>query len=366
MHIIKSSYGKLYIIIILVYSFQRRGFKMSDFTIKDISRIAGVGVSTVSRVLNNHPDVKAETRQKVLSVIEEFNYIPNNSARNLKRNTSNNIGVLVKGIHNPFFSEMIKSIEEKIDEEGYSMILHYNEINPNDFETAIELIKEKKLKGLICLGGDFDILDEEQLVNLKIPVVLTSTNTIENIDKSIFSSVIIENQKAAFNAVDYICKLGHKTIGIISTGEADRSVGKHRFEGYKKALMQNGILYNAELVEVGNYSFESGFDNMNSLLDKNLNITAVFVTTDVMAIGASKAILSRGLRIPEDISVVGFDGIDYTQYFHPSITTVKQPIEQMGERSVDVLFDLIRKKKEHQHIVFETELLERESCKRLV
>lgn len=339
---------------------------MSDFTIKDISRIAGVGVSTVSRVLNKHPDVKTETRQKVLSVIEEFNYVPNNSARNLKRNTSNNIGVLVKGIHNPFFSEMIKSIEEKIDEEGYSMILHYNEINPNDFEAAIELIKEKKLKGLICLGGYFENIDKEQLVNLKTPIVLTSTNIIENIDKSIFSSVIIENEKAAFKAVDYICKLGHKTIGIISTGEEDRCVGKHRFEGYKKALLQNGVEYNEELVEVGNYTFESGFENMNSLLDKNLSITAVFVTTDVMAIGASKAILGRGLRIPEDISVVGFDGIDYTQYFHPSLTTIKQPVEQMGEKSVDILFDLIKNKKKHEHIVFETELLERESCKKIV
>ena len=339
---------------------------MSDFTIKDISRIAEVGVSTVSRVLNNHPDVKEETRKKVLSVIEEFNYIPNNSARNLKRNTSNNIGVLVKGIHNPFFSEMIKSIEEKIDEEGYSMILHYNEINPNDFEAAIELIKEKKLKGLICLGGYFENIDKEQLLNLKTPIVLTSTNIIENIDKSIFSSVIIENEKAAFNAVDYICKLGHKTIGIISTGEEDRCVGKHRFEGYKKALLQNSIEYNEELVEVGNYTFESGFDNMNSLLDKNLSITAVFVTTDVMAIGASKAILSRGLRIPEDISVVGFDGIDYAQYFHPSLTTVKQPVEQMGEKSVNILFDLVKNKKKHEHVVLETELLERESCKKIL
>jgi Transcriptional regulators len=339
---------------------------MSDFTIKDISRIAGVGVSTVSRVINKHPDVKEETRQKVLSVIEKFNYVPNNSARNLKRNTSNNIGVLVKGIHNPFFSEMIKSIEEKIAEEGYSMILHYNEINPNDFEVAVELIKEKKLKGLICLGGHFDNFDKEQIVNLKIPIVLTSTNIIENLDKSIFSSVIIENEKAAFNAVEYICKLGHKAVGIISTGEEDRSVGKYRFEGYKKALLQNGIEYNKELVEVGNYSFESGFDNMNSLLDKNLGITAVFVTTDVMAIGASKAILSRGLRIPEDISVVGFDGIDYTQYFHPSLTTVKQPVEQMGEKSVDILFNLIKNKQKHQHIVLETELLERESCKKIL
>lgn len=338
---------------------------MSDFTIKDISRIAGVGVSTVSRVLNNHPDVKPETRQKVLSVIEEFNYIPNNSARNLKRNTSNNIGVLIKGIHNPFFSSMIKSIEEKIDDKGYSMFLHYNETNPNDFDAAVELIKEKKLKGLICLGGDFDNLDKEQIENLDTPLVLTSTNIIENLDKSFFSSVIIENEKAAYNAVDYICKLGHKKIGIITTGEQDRSIGKLRFEGYKKALLKNNIEYNPSLVEIGHYTFESGFEAMNRLLNKNLDITALFVTTDVMAIGASKAILSKGLKIPEDISVMGFDGIDYAQFFHPSLTTVRQPVEEMGEKSVDILFHLIKNKKKHQHIVLETELLERESCKKI-
>lgn len=339
---------------------------MSNFTIKDISRIAGVGISTVSRVLNNHPDVKEETRKKVLNVINQFNYIPNNSARNLKRNTSNTIGVLVKGIHNPFFSEMIKSIEERIDDEGYSMILHYNETNPNDFDSAIELIKEKKLKGLICLGGDFDNIDTEQLTSLKIPLVLTSTNIIKNIDKSFFSSVIIENEKAAYNAVNYICKLGHKKIGIITTGEEDRSVGKLRFEGYRKALLRNSINYDLNLVEIGEYTFQSGFDAMNKLLNKRLNITAVFATTDIMAIGASKAILRKGLRIPEDISVVGFDGIDYSQYFHPSLTTVKQPVEQMGEKSADILFDLIKNKKKHQHVIFETELLERESCTKIM
>ena len=338
---------------------------MGNINIKDISKIAGVGVSTVSRVLNNHPDVKEETRQKVLSVMSEFNYIPNNSARNLKRNTSNNIGVLVKGIHNPFFSKMIKSIEERIDEEGYSMILHYNENNPNDFDAAVELIKEKKLKGLICLGGAFDNLDKEELTNLETPLVLASTNIMEMEDKSLFSSVIIENVKASFNAVDYICKLGHKSIGIITTGEEDRSVGKLRFEGYKKALSHNELEYDPKFMEIGEYTFESAFDAMNRLLNKNLELTAVFVTTDVMAIGAAKAILSRGLRIPEDISVVGFDGIDYSKYFHPSITTVMQPVEQMGEKSIDLLFDLIRNKKEHEHIVFETELLERESCKKI-
>lgn len=340
---------------------------MDNLTIKDISRIAGVGVSTVSRVLNNHDDVKDETRQKVLEIIQELNYIPNNSARNLKRNTSNSVGVLVKGIHNPFFSRMIKSIEEKIDEEGYSMILHYNESNPNDFDAVVELVKEKRLKGLICLGGDFSNLSKEQLINLKIPIVLTSTNAIENSDNSLFSSVIIENEKAAFNAVDYICKLGHKDIGIITTGEADRGVGKLRYEGYKKALIKNNIEPNPMLVEIGNYTFESGFNCMNKLLDKNEKLTAVFVITDTMAVGASKAILSRGLKIPENISVVGFDGMDFSKYFHPSLTTVNQPVDKMGEQSIEIIFDLIKnKKKNHQHVVLETELLKRESCRRIL
>jgi len=340
---------------------------MKNLNIKDIARIAGVGVTTVSRVLNNRPDVKDDTRQKVLSVMHEYNYIPNNSARNLKRNTSNNIGVLVKGIHNPFFSKMIKSIEEEIDKEDYSLILHYNESNPNDADAAVELIKEKKLKGLICLGGDYDNLDDnEELFNLDTPVVLTSTFVMENMNKSLFSSVIIENNKAACSAVDYIAKLGHKKIGIITTGECDRSVGKLRFEGYKKALKKNNINFQQEFVEIGEYTFESGYAAMNRLLDKKLSLSAVFVTTDIMAIGASKAILNRGLRIPEDISVVGFDGIDYSLYFHPSLTTVVQPVEDIGKKSIDLLFGLIKKRIDHQHIVLETQLQERESCKKML
>lgn len=338
---------------------------MKNLNIKDIAKIAGVGVATVSRVLNNQCDVKDETRQKILEVMEQHSYIPNNSARNLKRNTSNNIGVLVKGIHNPFFSKMIKSIEEEIDREGHSMILHYNDNNNNDIDAAVELIKEKRLKGLICLGGDFENLDKEELVSLKTPIVLASTYVIEKANKTMFSSVIIENEAAAFKAVDYIASLGHEKIGIITTGEEDRTIGKLRFEGYKKALNKNNIDYNEKFVEIGEYTFESGFNAMNKLLKKQLGITAVFATTDIMAIGASKAILSNGLKIPEDISVVGFDGMDYSLYFHPSITTIVQPVEEMGKKSIELLFDLLKNKKEHQHIILETVLQERESCKKL-
>ncbi|SNS12126.1 transcriptional regulator, LacI family [Anaerovirgula multivorans] len=335
---------------------------MKNVNIKDIAQMAGVGVSTVSRVLNDHPDVKEETKEKILSIIQKYNYIPNNSARNLKRNDSKNIGVLVKGIYNPFFSKIIQSIEEKIDAEGYSMIIHYNDDNANDIEEAIELIKEKKLKGLICLGGDFDNIDEEQLMDLGTPIVLSSTNIVENVNKEIFSSVIIENERAAFGAVNYLCGLGHRRIGMIATGEEDRSIGTLRIKGYKKALEANKIHYKEEFLEIGEYTFPSAFAAMNRLLDKQLELTAIFATSDIMAIGAAKAILSRGLKIPEDMSIIGFDGIEFSEFFHPSITTVKQPGEEMGYKSVDILFDLIKKKKKHQHLVLETELLKRESC----
>ncbi len=339
---------------------------MASINIKDIARISEVGVSTVSRVLNHHPDVKDETRRKVLEVMKDNNYIPNNSARNLKRNASKSIGILVKGIHNPFFSHMVKSIEEKIDAKGYTMILHYNESNQQDNEAAIELIKEKRLKGLICLGGNYDNFHNEEMQNLHIPIVLASTSSEDLSDNSLFSSVNIDNTDAAFMAVDYICKLNHENIGLITTGEGDKTVGKLRYEGYKRALLENHIAFRRELVEIGGYTFNSGYESMNRILDKNLEVTAVFVTSDIMAIGACKAILGRKLKIPEDISVVGFDGIDYSLYFHPSITTIKQPIEEMGEKSINLLLELINNnKKKNEHIIFETKLEERESCKDL-
>lgn len=340
---------------------------MSGINIRDIARIAGVGISTVSRVLNNHPDVKYETREKVLAIMKDNNYIPNNSARNLKRNDTKSIGVLVKGIHNPFFSHMVKFIEKEIDDKGYTMILHYNENNQQDNEAAIELIKEKRLKGLICLGGNYDNFNNEEIKNLNIPIVLASTSSKDLSDCGLFSSVNINNVDAAFKAIDYICKLNHKIIGLITTGEQDKAVGKLRYEGYKQALEFNKIEFKSELVEIGGYTFKSGYEAMNRLLDKDLKVTAVFVTSDIMAIGASKAILNRKLKIPDDISVVGFDGIDYSLYFHPSITTIKQPIEEMGQKSIDLLLDLINNhKRKNEHIIFETKLEERESCKELL
>ncbi|SHJ43958.1 transcriptional regulator, LacI family [Geosporobacter subterraneus DSM 17957] len=339
---------------------------MANANIKDIAEIAGVAISTVSRVINNHPDVSEETRKKVMEIIEEINYIPNNSARNLKRSNSTDIGVLVKGIYNPFFAKIVQSIEEEVAARGYTMILHYNNDHANDIEAAIEFVKEKKLKGLICLGGNFSNLQEAHLEDLDTPLVLASTDLEEDRKRPFFSSVTIENEKAAYEAVDYLCRLGHKKIGIITTGEEDQCVGNLRLKGFRKAIAHHGISYDENYKEIGEYTFESGFDALNRLVDRVGDLTAIFVTSDIMAIGAAKAILNRGLRIPEDISVMGFDGIDYAKFFHPSLTTVNQPGEYMGKKSADILFDIIMNNKAHQHIILKTELLESESCKKLV
>lgn len=330
--------------------------------IKDIAKTAGVAVSTVSRVLNQHPDVKEDTRTKVLSVMEELNYIPNNSARNLKRSTSNNIGVMIKGRHNPFFSKMVESIEEKIAENGYSMILHYTTDEANDIESAIELIKEKRLKGLICLGGNFDQLDDSHLIEQQTPLVLASTDILKGASKMNFSSVVIDNERSAYNAVDYLCKLGHQNVGLITTGKADKCIGELRTNGYRKALADNGIAIREDHIVIGSYTFESGYNAAQKMLTEFDDITALFVTSDVMAIGACKAAMTLGKRVPEDLSLIGFDGLDYAEFYHPSISSVKQPIESMGISSANILMNLISGKSGNQHLVMETELVIRDSC----
>lgn len=335
---------------------------MKNMNIKDIAKMAGVGVSTVSRVINQHADVKEETRKHVLEIIETYNYIPNNSARNLKRAESMDIGILIKGMYNPFFARMIQSIEKRLSSAGYSVIIHYNIDDTKDIDVAYEFITEKKLKGIICLGGDFDQLTDRQITRLRVPLILTSTEIPENVDRKLFSSVIVDNETAAYSAVEHLIKQGHTNIGLISTGPYDKSVGTIRTEGYIKALENNGLDKKDQYFEVGAYTFETGYEAMNRLLDKASDLTAVFAISDVMAIGAAKAIRERGLRIPEDISLVGFDDIDYASYFYPPLTTVHQPVDEIALATADMMTDLLDEKNRNKHLVFNTALIIRETC----
>lgn len=331
--------------------------------IKDIAKLAQVGVSTVSRVLNNHPDVKESTRKRVLEIIRESNYIPNNSARILKQHNTKNIGILVKGVFNPFFSQMTNVIGKIINESGYTMIIRQNDYNfYQDVDTLIAFVKEKRLQGVICLGGNFIDIDDDSFKEINVPIVLTSVNTVSKQGKIYYSSIGIDDVKEAYDATTYLINKGHKKIALI-LGEANEiGVSLWRLEGYKKALDKEGIDKENDLILIGEYSSKGAYKATLELLKKRKDITAVFALSDIMAIGAAKAVIDSGLRIPEDVSIVGFDGMDESEFYNPSITTVKQPKELMAKMSINLLISSINGGIENKHILLDTELIERDSC----
>ncbi|MDK0618587.1 LacI family DNA-binding transcriptional regulator [Clostridium perfringens] len=335
--------------------------------IRDIARLAGVGVSTVSRVINEHPDVKDETREKILKIIKESNYIPNNSARILKKNNTNNIGVLVKGVFNPFFAEMINIIGNRINEAGYTMILQQNDYaTEDDVDNLIAFVKEKRLQGIICLGGNFLNINDESFQFLDIPVVLTSVNTLSKESKSKFSSIGIDNVLAAKASIQYLIDKGHRNIGILLGEKNDVGISGLRLEGYKKALEENNIPYSEENVFIGDYDYSGAYRVTKEIINNRKDITAIFSISDIMAVGAAKSVIDQGLKVGEDISIMGFDGMDISKYYNPGITTVKQPKKNMANNSIDLLLALLAKKEDHKHIIFETKIIERESCKEVV
>ena len=331
--------------------------------IRDIARISGVGVSTVSRVLNNHPDVKESTRENVLRVIKESNYVPNNSARILKQNNTKNIGVLVKGVFNPFFSELINVIGNKINENKYTMILQQNDyVLEHEVENIISFVKEKRLQGIICLGGNFIDLDEDSFKNIDVPVILTSVNTVSPSGRDKYSTVGINNLQSAYDATDYLIKKGHKNIALMIGEENDFCVSWWRYKGYIKALKDNNIEPNDENLIIGDYDSNIAYKVTLDFLKKRKDITAIFAISDIMAMGVAKAVIDSGLTVGKDISIIGFDGMNISRYYNPGITTIKQPMEEMAIKSVEILFDLLKNKCENQHVLLDTELIERESC----
>ena len=329
--------------------------------IRDIAKLSGVAVSTVSRVLNGHPDVSQETRDHVLQIMQQNRYVPNNSARNLKLIHSNTIGVMVKGRDNPFFSLIIATIEAKLSSAHFSMLLHYHHSNEDDASVALGLIKEKRLRGLICLGGDFTGESLLVLSDSDVPIVLTSVELDGIVVPNNISTVSIRNSEAAYQATKALLELGHRCIGLVSTGKEDRTAGRLRSKGYSRAILEYGLEPRLEYGIGADYTFESAYRAGQKVLSLKPRPTAIFATSDIMAIGVAKAALEMGLKIPQDLSVMGFDGLDYGDYFHPTLATVKQPVEQMGICSAELLLGSIEHNRETKHMTLDTELWMRAS-----
>ena len=343
---------------------------MFEPTIKDIAKICGVGVSTVSRAINNHPDINPETKEKIMNTIKEYGYVPNNSARNLKRVDAKAIAVLVKGIANPFFTNMIKIIEEECKKKHYSMELQHIEFDEDEVDVAQKIVKEKRLRGIIFLGGLFSH-SEEKLKKLNVPFVFSTAGSIpDNISKNQYSNIGVDDYKESMKMVDYLISLGHRRIAIVVAEPYEKSIGQLRLEGYIDSLKKHGIQPDPALViqtenGIGHFSMENGYRTTKRLMESGVDFTALYAVSDSIAIGSVRALLESGRQVPQDVSVAGYDGIEVSGYISPSLTTIRQPVEEIAKATVKLLFDIIAGKKDHQHITYEAELLERESTQRI-
>lgn len=333
-------------------------------TIKDVARLSGVGIGTVSRVLNNSGITSSETKEKVMAAIRELNYVPNNNARSLRMGQSRTIALLVKGITNPFFQKMIHTIEQKVFLRGYHLEIRNVKYSEHEMSMAVKEVQDRNLNGVILMGGNFEYTNED-FTRLGVPCVLLTVSAGKDVDKDLYSSVIIDDEAESYKATEYLISLGHRRIGCIYSTYGDIvTPNRLRFSGYKKALEAHEIPFDPVLVSSINVSesgYEFGFNMMKNMMSLNKDMTAVVTMADTMAIGAAKAALSAGFSIPENISIIGFDGIEVAEYFHPSLDTICQPAEQMSLGAIDALFEMLQGGKT-SHLVCEASLLKRGSC----
>lgn len=339
------------------------------FTIKDIAKACNVSITTVSRVLNNNGYVKEDTRDKILSAVSEYNYIPNNSARSLKIKNSKNIALLVKGVSNPFFNFMTGIIEQKLALRGYSLLLQNIEQSASELDIAIKEQQDRNLCGVMLMGGSFSY-SQDRFSMLGIPCVILTVSAKDDVPKELYSSVCIDDEKEGFRATEYLIKLGHKRIGFIFLSSFNALTPNHkRYLGYLRALETYGIAFDNSLVanDMGYMSlsgYKVGFSAMRQLCMRNRDMTAVFAYSDILAIGAAKAALSLGYSIPNNISIIGFDGIEEAEYYNPSLDTMYQPSADMAMSAIEILFDMMQGG-DSQHLVYDAVIMKRGSCKQI-
>lgn len=333
-------------------------------SIREVARIADVSVATVSRTMR-HPDrVKEETRKKVFAAIKTAGYRPNMMARNFRAKKAFAIVVLVPNISNPFFSRVIRGIEQISQQEGYSVLLGDTQgLQKRESEYA-GLVSSRQADGVIQLSANVEgLLEFFDQSTTNLPLV----NACECATKPPCPTVRVDNVAAAADAVEHLIELGHSRIAMV-LGPSESPLTRDRLKGYKKALKKHSIDFDKSLLVSGDFSLRSGSLAVETLHEISQPPTAIFCCNDEMAIGAMHGVKKHGYSVPEDISIIGFDNVDFAQYVDPSLTTIAQPAEELGKVAFSVLLALLEgRTPEQMDYVLPTELIVRGStaaCKR--
>ena len=333
-------------------------------TIKDLAAMTGYSVGTVSRVLNNHPNVSDAARETILQAVEQSGFQLNTNAKQLKQQHSNSILVVVKGTFNELFGELIEVIQSRLTNTPYSLHVDYMDEDNNEVLRAVQLCREKKPLGILFLGGNSQNF-LKYFGKIEIPCVLVS-NDASGLPFDNLSSVSTDDRQAARCAMDSLIALGHRKIVIVGGDREVSDTSRLRYEGCMQSFRNHGIEYDEELDYQGvRFSYQDGYNATQQLIASGRNFTALFAIADVMAIGAIRALHNNGLRVPKDISVMGFDGLRLSSFLVPELSTVIQSAQKMAQRSVEILIDRIEHGGHACHEAVPYALHQRESTRRI-
>lgn len=332
--------------------------KSAPPTIVDVARESGVSYATVSRVLNGYEFVKPSTREKVLLAAEKLGYVPNQQARSLAGGRSNLIGILVPALDNGYIAEIIRGIDEELAKSNYNLILYTTHRHQGKESNYVATIVNGAADGLLLVVPSISTPYLDALRQQRFPYVLIDQSDLA--EKS--SAVNATNWQGAYDATQYLIKLGHRRIGFIA-GMMELTSAIERLEGYRAALSDNHLPVDDQFIVEGDFREQGGYIATQSLLDLQERPTAIFASNDLSAFGAMEAIRQRGWRIPEDISVMGFDDIPQASIAHPKLTTMHQPLDQMGRVAVKMLLEHIENPERlPRRVTLATQLMVRESC----
>ncbi len=332
--------------------------KKNAATIRDVAKKAGVSVATVSRVFNSSDLVVAKTEGRIRKIAAELNYVPSASARSLSLRKTETVGLVLPDMYGDFFSEIIRGTDLTTRSHKYHLIVSSSHSNTEELDRAFKTLSGR-VDGMIIMSPNLDSsVHLDSVLNMLPTVIIGSTSVLRQTDH-----LNIDNVGGAAQVVTYLVKQGHRRIGLIR-GELGNQDAEERLRGYQEALIKHGIPVLDELITVGDFTEQSGYDCAKMLLTRNERPTAIFCSNDSMAIGALSALREAGLRIPEEMSVCGFDDIPVAKFLNPPLTSVHVPIYEMGSKAAVRLFERLQNPSlwTASHILVPTSLSIRKSC----
>jgi LacI family transcriptional regulator len=330
-------------------------------TIKDVAARAEVSVATVSRILNDLGGYSEETKVRVLDVIKGLGYQRNAIARGLVTKSTKTIGVLIPIVSAYFYAEILNGIEDKANKHGYGIFLCNTGVNGIRAESYIKMLGERQVDAIIIISLAMNEEYYNLLNSLKIPYILVSTLSY----KYKVPYIKVDDQQAAYTATQYLIEKGHKKIALISGDKDDKIAGRPRIDGYMNALQDYDLEINEEIIKYGDFTYNSGIRCMEELLEEINKFTAVFATSDEMAAAALSVLHKNKINVPEEISVIGYDNTLIAQMSIPPLTTIAQPLHEMGEKAMEKVLEILENGEDGNSIILPHKVIERDTVKLL-